>query len=46
LRNELGRDSVSCYGVCLCEREANWDGIRVLPVADFLRGLWDGNIIP
>jgi predicted AAA+ superfamily ATPase len=46
LRNELGRDRVSCYGVCLCPREANSDGIRVLPVADFLRGLWNGEIIP
>lgn len=46
LRDELGRDRVSCYGVCLCPREANADGIRVLPVAEFLRGLWNGEIIP
>ncbi len=46
MRDELGRDKVSCYGVCLCEREANMDGIRVLPVGDFLRGLWNCEIIP
>jgi predicted AAA+ superfamily ATPase len=46
LRDELGRASVSCYGVCLCPREASWDGIRVLPAADFLRKLWNGEIIP
>jgi predicted AAA+ superfamily ATPase len=46
LREELGRDRVACYGVCCCEREAAWDGVRVLPVADFLRRLWDGQILP
>ena len=46
LRDELGRERVSCYGVCFCQREANSDGIRVLPVAYFLRRLWNGEIIP
>ena len=46
LRSELGRDRVSCYGVCLCPREADADGIRVLPAADFLRALWSGEILP
>jgi uncharacterized protein len=46
VRDELGRDRVSCYGVYCGEREASWDGVRVLPVADFLRRLWDGQILP
>ena len=46
MRGELGRGRVSCYGVCLCERESVSDGIRVMPVADFLRRLWDGEVLP
>ena len=46
LRDELGRDRVSCYGICLCQRETEWDGIRLLPVSDFLRRLRNGEIIP
>jgi predicted AAA+ superfamily ATPase len=46
IREELGRDRVAGYGVYLGEREASWDGTRVLPVADFLRRLWEGQILP
>ena len=46
LRDELGRNRVCRYGVFLGEREANSDGIRVLPVVDFLRRLWNGEVIP
>ena len=46
LRNDLGRDRVTCYGVCFCPREANVDDIHILPVVDFLRRLWSGEIIP
>jgi len=46
VRGELGSGRVSCYGVCLCEREAVTDDIRVLPVVDFLRMLWNEEILP
>ena len=46
VHSELGSGRASCYGVCLCEREAVTDGIRVLPVVDFLRMLWNGQILP
>jgi len=45
MESNHSRDRVSCYGVCFCRREANSDGIRVLPVADFLRRLRSGEII-
>lgn len=45
LRDELGRGRVACYGVCFCPREAEADGIRIMPAADFLRRLWNGGII-
>ena len=44
-REELGRESVTCYGVYEGEREALWDDVRVLPVLTFLRRLWDGEIL-
>lgn len=46
IREELGVEDVHCYGVYLGERQMLWDDIRVLPVADFLRQLWDGDILP
>lgn len=46
IREELGAENVRCYGVYLGERRMLWDDIRVLPVADFLRQLWDGEILP
>ena len=46
IREELGVEDVHCYGVYLGERQMLWDDIRVLPVADFLRQLWDGEILP
>ena len=30
----------TCYGVYLGQRAALWDDVRVLPVLDFLKRLW------
>ena len=45
MRTELGADRVRCYGVYRGARPARWNDIDVLPVEDFLRRLWDGDII-
>jgi len=45
MRRELGRGRVTCYGVYLGDRRATWDEIQVLPVLDFLRELWGGEIV-
>ena len=37
--------SATCYGVYLGQRTAQWDEVRVLPVLDFLRRLWNGEVI-
>jgi predicted AAA+ superfamily ATPase len=42
---ELGPRKVTCYGVFLGSRAANWDGVAVLPVLEFLRRLWQGDIL-
>lgn len=34
-----------CYGVYFGERAALWDDVRVFPVVDFLKRLWDGDVI-
>ena len=35
----------SCYGVYFGERAALWDDVYVLPAMDFLKRLWDGDVI-
>ncbi len=45
VREALGARNTFCYGIYLGERQLLWDDIRVLPVTDFLRQLWDGEII-
>ena len=45
LSAELGPKKVRSYGVYLGAREAVYDPCRVLPVANFLRLLWAGEII-
>jgi predicted AAA+ superfamily ATPase len=45
LAAELGPKKVRSYGVYLGAREAAYEPCRVLPVADFLRRLWAGEII-
>ena len=37
--------TTACYGVYFGERAALWDDVRVLPVLDFLKRLWAGEII-
>ncbi len=43
--DELGRSKTSCYGIYCGERTALWDDVKVMPVADFLRSLWDGEVM-
>ena len=37
--------STHCYGVYFGERAALWDDVRVYPAMDFLKRLWDGDVI-
>ena len=37
--------SAHCYGVYFGERAALWDDVRVYPAMDFLKRLWDGDVI-
>ena len=45
MRTEFGAERVRCYGVYRGTRPARWNDIEILPVMDFLRRLWDGNIL-
>ncbi len=45
LRQHLDRHEVTCYGIYLGQRAALWDDVRVLPVLDFLKQLWDGEVL-
>jgi len=45
LSAELRPQKVRCFGVYLGAREATYEPCRVLPVTDFLRRLWAGEII-
>ena len=45
VREDLGKDRTACHGVYLGQRAALWDDIRVLPLVDFLKRLWAGEII-
>ena len=45
IREEIGANLVTCYGVYQGERPARWGDVIVLPVIDFLRRLWDGDIL-
>ena len=45
VRQHLDRHETTCYGVYLGQRAALWDDVRVLPVLDFLKRLWDGGIL-
>ncbi len=42
---DLGHGKTACYGVYTGQRAALWDDVRVLPIADFLHGLWAGEVI-
>ena len=45
LRDALGPDRTTCFGLYLGEREALWDDVRILPVLEFLRLLWTGDLV-
>ena len=45
VRDNLGAGKVRCLGVYNGVREALFDDVRVLPLADFLRELWGGGIV-
>lgn len=45
LRNELAPKPVTCYGVYNGERPLATDDYTVLPVTEFLRRLWDGEVV-
>jgi len=45
MREELKPSGISTFGVCLAERPALFDDINILPVAQFLRALWNGDVI-
>ena len=44
VRDDLGKGRTRCYGVYLGERAALWDDVHVLPLVEFLRRLWAGEI--
>lgn len=45
MRAELGTQLTACYGVYLGERAALFNDVHILPADDFLRRLWNGDII-
>ncbi len=45
LRNELGADRTTCFGLYLGERSALWDDVRLMPVLRFLRLLWGEEVV-
>ena len=45
LKETLGRRNTTCLGVCATDRPARWGDVLVLPVMDFLKRLWDGELI-
>ena len=44
-REHLTPHATTCYGVYLGARAALWDDVQVLPVLDFLKRLWNGEIL-
>ena len=45
IRDELGANRVTCYGVYEGERPASWGGVQVLPALEFLQLVWDGEVL-
>ena len=45
VRQHLDPRETACYGIYLGQRAALWDDVRVLPVLDFLKRLWNGEIL-
>ena len=42
---DIGKYRTTCYGVYLGARAALWDDVQVLPLVDFLKQLWAGEVI-
>ena len=42
---DIGKERTKCHGVYLGDRAALWDDVQVLPLVDFLKRLWAGEII-
>ena len=45
IREHLPAHAPTCYGVYLGERAASWGDVRVLPALDFLKRLWNGQVL-
>lgn len=45
IRDELGKDKVTCIGVYLGERRADFNSVLVLPFREFCQKLWSGELI-
>ncbi|MGR3179002.1 MAG: ATP-binding protein [Candidatus Anammoxibacter sp.] len=45
MREEFGKGKIKCLGVFTGERKLNIDGVTVLPAMQFLKLLWDGQVI-
>ena len=46
VREELGSGRTTCYGLYLGERPALWDDVKVMPVLEFLKRLWNDEVLP
>ncbi len=45
IRYEMGEDRTRGYGIFQGDQPSRWGEITVMPVMDFLRRLWDGEIL-
>ena len=45
IREHLDPRATTCYGVYLGQRAAQWDDVQVLPALDFLKRLWNGEVL-
>ena len=45
IREEIGPSKISCFGIYNGSRPASFNHIKVFPVLDFLKHLWEGKII-
>ena len=45
VREALGINKTTCYGVYLGERQSLWDDIHIMPVIDFLKQLWSAELL-
>lgn len=46
IQNELGGErKVKAFGIYMGERRLAWDTLDILPVLDFLKRLWNGDIV-